>query len=358
MRIAVGMSGGVDSSVAALLLRRQGHEVIGVCMTIWDGDYAPSTGRHGCYGPEEKEDVEDAAKVCDFLGMPFHIIDCAAEYKAIVLEYFRAEYASGRTPNPCVKCNQTMKFGFLPRKLHGAGLEYDAFATGHYARVEYDSRRRRHLLKRGLDTRKDQSYFIYRLNQEQLGRALFPLGGMTKAEARRLALEAGLPTADKAESQDFYCGDYRDLLHGVGGQPGDIVDRDGKVLGHHDGIRGFTPGQRRGLNIPSPRPLYVSGIDAANNRVVAGGGSDLVSFEFTVDSLNWIADGIIPDHLTGEVRVRSGQPPLAARIEKLDADRLRVNVPGGIRAVAPGQSAVIYQGDLVLGGGIIEDNPA
>ena len=276
MRIAIGMSGGVDSSVAALLLQRQGHDVVGVCMTLWDGEYAPATGKHGCYGPEEQDDVEDAARVCEFLGIPFHTFNCADEYKMIVLDYFRREYAAGRTPNPCVKCNQLMKFGFLPRKLYDAGMQYDGFATGHYARVTFGSRQGRYLLKRGLDRCKDQTYFIYRLSQEQLSHCVFPLGELTKAEVRRLAVENGLPTANKAESQDFYCGDYQELLQGAGCEPGDIVDTTGRVLGRHDGIRRFTPGQRRGLSVKSAIPLYVVRIDAVHNRVVVGRREEII----------------------------------------------------------------------------------
>ena len=353
MRIAIGMSGGVDSSVAAMLLKQQGHEIIGVCMTLWDGDYAPSTGKHGCYGPEEREDVEDAAKVCDFLGIPFYTFDCAAEYKKIVLEYFRSEYAAGRTPNPCVKCNQTMKFGFLPQKLHEAGLRYDGFATGHYARVEFNEELQRYLLKRGVDPRKDQTYFIYRLSQEQLSRCIFPLGGMTKEEVRKLAIENRLPTARKAESQDFYCGDYQDLLRDVGSEPGNIVDTSGKVLGQHDGIRHFTPGQRKGLNISSPHPLYVVEIDAPHNRVIIGNKEEIITHEFTVTQLNWIAWECPPPEFNAEVKIRSAQTPFLATMTMIDADTVNVRSTMDITAVAPGQSAVVYDGDIVLGGGII-----
>ena len=354
MRIAVGMSGGVDSSVAAALLKQQGHEVIGVCMALWDGEYAEGTGKHSCYGPEEKDDIDDARHVCDFLNIPFHVFDCAAEYKAIVLDYFRQEYAAGRTPNPCVKCNQTMKFGFLPQQLHRAGLQYDSFATGHYAGVTFDAQRQRYLLLRGKDRRKDQTYFIYRLSQEQLSRCRFPLTDYTKEEVRQLAAEFQLPTAHKAESQDFYCGDYQELLQGAGTGPGPIVDTAGKVLGRHDGIWRFTPGQRKGLGAFGPDPRYVIRIEAATNTVVVGTKEETVCPAFTVAQLNWIPFRRPDGELAITVKVRSAQTEVAARIIPLDDSTVRVEPAAPISAVAPGQSAVFYDDALVLGGGVIQ----
>jgi len=355
MRIAIGMSGGVDSSVAAALLKQQGHEVIGVCMALWDGEYVEGlTGKHSCYGPEEKDDIEDARKVCDFLGIPFHVFDCAAEYKAIVLEYFRQEYAAGRTPNPCVKCNQTMKFGFLPQQLHRAGLQYDAFATGHYAGVSFDPERNRYLLLRGKDRRKDQTYFIYRLSQEQLSRCRFPLTDYTKEEVRKLAEEFKLPTAYKEESQDFYCGDYQELLKGAGTGAGPIVDTSGKVLGRHDGIWKFTPGQRKGLGVCGPEPRYVIRIDAATNTVVVGSREETVCPSFTVEKLNWIPFKRPDAEFNAAVKVRSAQTEVPARIVPLENGLVRVEPQAPISAVAPGQSAVFYDDNLVLGGGIIQ----
>jgi len=354
MRIAVGMSGGVDSSVTAALLKEQGHEVIGVCMALWDGDYAEVTGKHACYGPEEKDDIEDARKVCEFLQIPFHVFDCSAEYKAIVLEYFRQEYAAGRTPNPCVKCNQTMKFGFLPQQLHRAGLQYDAFATGHYAGVRYDEERQRYLLLRGKDRRKDQTYFIYRLSQDQLSHCMFPLTNYTKEEVRQLAVKFNLPTAHKEESQDFYCGDYQDLLQGAGGKPGPIVDTSGKVLGKHEGIWRFTPGQRKGLGAFGPEPYYVIRIDAATNTVVVGKKEETACPAFTVDKLTWIPFRRPEGIMETTVKVRSAQTEVAARVVPLENGQVRVEPEAPISAVAPGQSAVFYNDEIVLGGGIIQ----
>lgn len=353
MRIAVGISGGVDSSVAAMLLQQQGHEVIGVCMALWDGEAVPSTGRHACYGPDEKEDIDDARRVCEQLNIPLHVFDCAAEYQAVVLEYFRQEYAAGRTPNPCVKCNQMMKFDFLPRQLYRAGLEYDAFATGHYAAISRDEVSGRYLLRRARDLRKDQTYFIYRLSQKQLSRCLFPLSELTKEEVRRLAVENHLPTADKAESQDFYCGDYHDLLQDIAAAPGQIVDTSGKVLGQHDGIRRFTPGQRKGLNISSAEPLYVVRIDAATNTVVVGHREETFSPAFLVDDLNWIAFDSPPETLQVAVKIRSASTETPARVITLPDGGVRVEPEAPLAAVAPGQSAVFYDGSLVLGGGVI-----
>jgi len=353
MKVAVGMSGGVDSSVAAWLLRAQGHEVVGVCMALWDGagDAAP-TGRHACYGPDEAGDIQDAQAVCQSLGVPFHVFDCAREYKETVLAYFKAEYAAGRTPNPCVKCNHLMKFGFLPAMARRSGLDFDRFATGHYARVRQSAGR--WLLLKGADAKKDQSYFLHRLDQGQLAQSLFPLGELDKEEVRRLAADHQLPTAAKRESQDFYCGDYADLL-GFPSRDGAIVDKGGNVLGTHRGVWNFTPGQRKGLGVAAAEPLYVLGCDARSNTVTVGRKADALSSVFTVSNLNWIAFERLRAPLRLTVKTRSTHPGAWALVEPLGAGGAKVVCDEPQLAVAPGQSAVFYDGDVVAGGGIIDN---
>ena len=271
MKIAVGLSGGVDSSVAAFLLKQAGHEIIGATMKIWDGRSLPNLkgGNAACYGPDEEEDIREASDLCGLLGFPFHVVDCSRQYNEIVLRYFEEEYRSGRTPNPCIKCNEKIKFDLLPMLLEKSGIFFNHFATGHYARIDFDRVQARYLLKKGVDERKDQSYFLYRLSQKQLAKALFPLGGSTKDQVRAIARQAGLPMHDKQESQDFCSGEYTQLLSTTG-LPGDVLDCSGKIIGRHKGIGNFTIGQRRGTGVAGGVPLYVVAINAEKNEIVLG----------------------------------------------------------------------------------------
>ena len=352
MKIAVGMSGGVDSSVAALLLLRAGHEVSGILMKLWPGPEAPAPVKSACYGPDEAGDIRAAAGVCDALGIPLHVLDCAGDYEDLVLRYFREGYAAGTTPNPCVRCTQLVKFGVLPRAARASGLAFDRFATGHYARVERDERSGRFLLRRAADAAKDQSYFLYRLGQDQLAASLFPLGGLMKAQVRTIAREAGLPVHDRKESQDFYGGDIGDLV-GPGAGEGDIVDRDGRVLGRHRGVRLYTIGQRKGLGLASPVPLYVLAIDAAANRLVVGPEEATLRRTADVRDCVWGPFEALAGPMEVRVKVRSGGRPVPAVIRALDGGGCRVDFAEPVAAVAPGQSAVFYDGDTVAGGGII-----
>ena len=354
MKIAVGMSGGVDSSVAAFLLKKEGHDVVGITMKIWRGDRAGHAPKgNACYGPEEIEDIEQTRALCRMLGIGYHVIDCSEQYETIVLEYFRKEYRSGRTPNPCIRCNQEVKFGVLPGLAKKTGLLFDKFATGHYAQVGYDDHRKRWLLKKGIDGRKDQSYFLYRLSQEQLASTLFPLGEKRKNEVRTIAKEAGLPVHDKEESQDFYSSHYGDIIGQVD-RPGDIVDASGKVLGKHEGIWNYTVGQRKGLGIAYAEPLYVLSIDVAKNRIVAGTEKETRRSAFTVVDCSWIAFEKPAGAYTAKVKIRSATPEAVADIEPLNSNSVNVVFEEPHSGITPGQSAVFYDNEVVIGGGIID----
>jgi tRNA-uridine 2-sulfurtransferase len=308
---------------------------------------------NACYGPDEAGDIEETAALCRRLAIPYRVIDCSEQYEKIVLDYFRGEYRSGRTPNPCVRCNHEVKFGVLPRLAREAGVHFDMFATGHYARTEFDGARRRHVLKKGADAAKDQSYFLYRLSQEQLASTLFPVGALHKEEVRRIARDAGLAVHDKEESQDFYSGSYGDIIGGDSA-PGDIVDAAGKIIGRHNGIWNYTIGQRKGLGIAWSEPLYVVRIDAQNNRIVAGTAQETMRSEFTVADCTWGGTDAPDAPFTASVKIRSASPEAEARVEPLSGGRARVRFSAPRSAITPGQSAVFYDGESVLGGGIID----
>ena len=349
--IAVGLSGGVDSSMAALLLKEQGHHVIGITMKLWNGRYKGGE-RDACFGSHEAEDIETAAAFAKSAGIDYHVYDVAEEYDRMIVAYFRDTYLSGRTPNPCVRCNALFKFGLLPRLAAKSGLSFDRFATGHYARLMQRPDGRMTVM-RARDSSKDQSYFLYRLSQDQLARQIFPLGDLLKSEVRALARERGIAAADRPDSQDFYSGDTDELL-GATPRPGDITDINGVVLGRHDGFWHYTIGQRKGLGIGGAgEPYYVVDLDACRNRVVVGRRDDARATSLTVADMNWMA---LPPDTSGDipcrVKVRSAGEPRGPA-------SLNGNVctmPDGIMGVAPGQSAVFYgaDSDEILCGGIIQ----
>ena len=360
-RICIGMSGGVDSSVAAWLLKNQGYDVVGVTMQIWDGAVKlPDTGHSGCYGPGETRDLEFARAVAARLGIPHVTVPLADQYKHYVLDYFRAEYRAGRTPNPCMICNQRLKFGFLLDRAREQGIAFDLFATGHYARVVRDDATGRCSLLRGVDRKKDQSYFLSRLTQEQLRQVLFPIGELTKTEVIHLAHDAGFnDIAAREESQDFVeSDDYSALFQPVDNRPGPIVDTAGHLLGQHHGIIHYTIGQREGLKLGGQKqPLYVVGLDAATNRVIVGPAPDLLRSEFEVTDCNWltIEPPAAPMEVTIQVRYnhKGCHGKVVILNESKDSGRARVNLDQPQRAVAPGQAAVFYRDDLVIGSGWI-----
>ena len=353
-KVAVAMSGGVDSSVAAALLKEKGYEVIGVTMKVWDGETLPANGtRHACYGPGEEEDLEDARKVAQVLGIPLNIFDLRQEYKIEVLDYFCHEYLSGRTPNPCIRCNRRVKFDALLEKARDTGIEFDYFATGHYARVEHDESRSRYLLKKAKDMAKDQSYFLFALSQEQLSNSLFPLGNHTKEEVRKMARDLELGIDDKSESQDFFAGDYSSLLGKVA-RPGPILNKEGEILGEHRGIPFYTIGQRKGLGISSKKPLYVTAIDQEKNVIVVGPKEEVYGDELIAMELNWIAIQELSRPVDVKAKIRYLHKGAEAMVIPLDEDKVHVKFKEPQMAITPGQAVVFYDDDIVIGGGTIE----
>lgn len=351
-RVICGMSGGVDSSATAALLQEQGFDVVGITLKLWPQDCV-NRAEDKCCGPQA---VTDARSVCHKLGIPYYLIDESAEFQKHVIQYFADEYKAGRTPNPCVMCNQNLKFGRLIDRANQLGADF--IATGHFARLER-TENGRVLLKRGKDLRKDQSYFLFSLRQDQLARAIFPLGEKTKSDTREVARHCNLKTADKEESMeicfvpDNNYGGFLQQANLVQKTRGEVVDVHGHVLGHHDGIAFYTIGQRKGLGLSSPKPLYVIELDAENNRVVVGDDAALDRAEFIVQNCNWIPWENPPTSLEVTAKIRYNHPGTPATVTPLEQGRARVKLHAPQRAVTPGQASVFYQDDLVVGGGWI-----
>jgi tRNA-uridine 2-sulfurtransferase len=370
-RVLLGMSGGVDSSVAGYLLREQGYDVVGVTMKVWPQDCI-SRAEDKCCGPQA---VADARSVAHALGIPHYVVDEADQFERLVIDYFASEYQAGRTPNPCVMCNEKLKFGNLWSKARAFGCDY--IATGHYAIIEHvdatpSSRKGERcesaastyaVLRKSADRRKDQSYFLFSLHESQLRRALTPLGGMTKPQIREIARSLGMRVADKIDSQEicFVPGnDYKTFLRAHLGDSqfhkGEIYDVGGNLVGEHDGIELYTIGQRKGLPGGSVRPRYVVDLDPETNRVVVGDADDLLTDEFKIDRANWHVVAGIGDpgsSFDANVKIRYNHPGTPASVTLLENHRALVCLHEPQRAVTPGQAAVIYSDDVVLGGGWI-----
>src|SRR5829696_1360111 len=365
MKIAVAMSGGVDSSAAAAILKEQGHELVGFTMQLWDQRRGINVDENGDPLPSRccsLDDVYDARRVAEELGFPFYVLNLERDFERDVVQPFVSSYLNGETPIPCVSCNSRLKFASLDRLALSLGCE--KVATGHYARVEFEPQTNRCKLLRGKNQQKDQSYFLWELTQAQLSRALFPLGEMSKPEARDAAREHGLlGVSEKKESQEIcfvpdgnYAGfieRYLDAENATERLPGvgQIIDTTGRVIGQHEGIHRYTIGQRRGIGIADERPLYVISIDADKNRVTAGSSEELLSNEFTAAGVNWIAFDTPDEPVRAEVRVRYRHTAAPATITPLQDTRAHIIFDEPQRAITPGQATVFYRGDEVAGGG-------
>jgi tRNA-specific 2-thiouridylase len=348
------MSGGVDSSVAAALLVEQGYEVIGMMMRLWSEETASGRVYNRCCTPDQ---MADARRIADRLKIPFYALDTRDVFRDTIVEFFIDQHRRGVTPNPCMECNRHIRFDWL--QGHALALDADYLATGHYARIDRaaDGRFRLH---RGIDEAKDQSYVLSVMGQQQLSHALFPVGEYTKPQVRELAAKFGLPTASKHDSQDLCFlgdGDYRRFLREHAPEvmvTGPIVRANGDIVGEHEGLANYTIGQRKGLGVTAPEPLYVIGMNPHRNALIVGTAAELGSTDLTASRVNWVSGEAPAQSFRAEVKIRYKAKPMPAWVEPIGEDRMRVVFETPLRDITPGQGAVVYDGDVVLGGGIIE----
>lgn len=369
--VVVGMSGGVDSTLTAYMLKDRGCKVIGVTMSLWDDSFPVLKGddakavKDACFGPGEADDIEECRRFCAKYDIEYHVIDVKEQYKREVIEYFKSEYRAGRTPNPCIRCNRMIKFGALLQGVEALGIKFDYFCTGHYAKIVrpeqglYGTDSRPYMIASATDVSKDQTYFVYRVPSSVLEKVRFPLALMKKSEVFELAKKAGLAAAERAESQDFISAEYFDLLFAdKPSVPGDIIDLDGHVLGRHRGIEHYTIGQRRGLGVAVSYPVYVHSIDAKNNVVVLAPSAALDSNGLLADDFVWAGDVVPPpecEPIEAMVKIRLASRPVKAKIRRNNPEgsEWEVMFESPQHAVAPGQSVVLYQDGVIIGGGII-----
>lgn len=353
IRVVVAMSGGVDSSVAAALLVEQGYDVVGMMMRLWSEDTVTGRAHNRCCTPDQ---MADARRIAGKLSIPFYVLDTKEVFRNTIVEFFIDQHRQGVTPNPCLECNRHIRFGYLLQNALALGAQY--LATGHYARVIHNSVGHS-ILKKAVDEHKDQSYVLSVLNREQLRQALFPVGEFTKPEVRKIAERFGLPTASKKDSQDLcFIGDnnYRRFLGDYAPEvmiPGLITRRSGEVIGEHHGLVNYTIGQRKGLGVNSSVPLYVVDINPQINTLIVGEVEELGQNELTAKRVNWISGVASLEPFQAQVKIRYKAPPVQATVYPLADDRIKVIFDTPMRDITPGQGAVVYDGDVVLGGGVI-----
>lgn len=353
-RVVVAMSGGVDSSVAAALLVEQGYDVVGMMMRLWSEETVAGGAHNRCCTPDQ---MADARRIAARLNIPFYVLDTKEVFRNTIVEFFIEQHRQGVTPNPCMECNRQIRFRYLLQ--NALALDADYLATGHYARVS-QTHEGKYILRKGLDDHKDQSYVLSVLGQEQLAHALFPVGEYTKPEVREIAARFGLPSASKKDSQDLcFIGDnnYRrflsdhapDVMTG-----GSIIRRDGAVLGQHTGLVNYTIGQRKGLGVNSQEPLYVIGLNPQQNTLIVGTADELGQVSLNAKRVNWVSGETPPATFRAQVKIRYKATPVPALIEPLPDARIAIRFDAPLRDITPGQAAVVYDGDVVLGGGVIE----
>ncbi len=355
--VAVGISGGIDSAMTAYLLKESGFRVIGITMQTWDQNKAmEKVIKSGCFGPAQEESIQSAARLCQKMGIEHYVIPLQEEFQQKVINYFCQTYLRGKTPNPCLVCNAYIKFALLPEKAHSLGLNFDYFATGHYAKVDYNEELQRYQIKKAKDTNKDQSYFLAFLTQEQLARTLFPLGNYTKPEIKKMAADIGFgELVSRQESQDFLqSSDLAVLFKAEDFQEGEIVDLSGKVIGTHKGIINYTIGQRRNLGVRGfHEPRFVLEIDAEKNRIVIGTKEYLFKNRCLATNMNWVSISAPAKQFRAKAKIRFLHTPADCIVTPINDSEIEVLFTEPQLSITPGQGLVLYIDDLLLGGGFI-----